>query len=998
MRVVAIALLIAASPAVRAVEPAFINAARELDMRCGSGWRSEPPAAIARRLTGLAESLPIGGAIHMPDDLAIGELDFRGVADGVQITGGVGGPLVLGGGQDGIQLLFSRLDLRVDAGLARPLEKTRQGGLAGGSMDGRMRLLGAAPAGRLRAVASGYAESRVLDPEARPMTGLLAMFCEGGIRIEQDVKHCAWICGANAFGKRTVTARARVDDSLFLWFGINWPFQDYNAHLDPKRAGNDWLDNTQFDMDLKGGGEGTRLYVMVETNYGNPGPGVVLRNAKGVALYQGTTERASSQGPGVYWLDNCERVQLGLRGVNAFARTDHYARCAMPSHDITISGGRGNILHGVRFWGHSQEESIVNSDPDLQVWACSFQFETKGLDAPGVLRFAVNPGDQIPVSDWLADRKEAFGEYADWQLAEWRKMFKVPAGDPAEPRIRERYLAAFAKGRFHDVPLTAAREEALVVAGVDCTRAGAKLPPVPPPPAVPPTDAPRLERPIAFTQENDYGRALLEAGADPSGKKPSDDAFAKVMFNTTRAEVARWLAEADRHDAEFRRARATKDQAAMDRAMQGITAVMNRFDPEVVTTDAKGKEKRSRPKRGRLEVPAGRFRLTQPLPLLTWSTLLGAGPDKTTLFTDDASIDVVQRLGQRGGGTIGNLTIQGGRAGLVFLGADHHDPVSPTRHAYAAGVNVFNIRFTGQAFAGIWVGNDQPDVMGGSEHDQDKYVQLVFENTGDYGIYMNQNMLDKWLLLNSEFRGQRKAGVRLRFNNVIKGAVVGCTFENIAGPGFDCFGGNPEISYTPSLLFMDQCRFLECGSATEPALDMGHSTLSALCHTTVRTASRPIACGIRSAAQIYDEVEVDVSLPAGAAAVEMRAARDITTARANGHTVRRVTANGPLRFINDGNSQPEMYAPTMKKVLASVKERQALGHDVPTPKPINFDANPMQHERPPASGWNNPFFFHACRFGELALPHTLVNADTASGEAATTIELPQERRGAAAVR
>lgn len=659
-----------------------------------------------------------------------------------------------------------------------------------------------------------------------------------------------------------------------------------------------------------------------------------------MALYQGTTARASSQGPGVYWLDNCERVQLGLRGINAFARTDHYAKCAVPSHDITISCARGNILHGVRFWGHSQEESIVNGDPSLQDWGCSFQFETMGLEAPGVLRFAVNPGDQLPGPDWLAERTGAFGDGADWQIAKWRKMFKVPAGNPADARVRDRYFAAFAKGRFHDVPLTAARGEALVVAGIDCIRAGTKLPPVPAPPAVPPTDAPRLERPIALTQAADYGRALLDAGADPSGKKPSDDAFARVMFNTTRAEVATWLAETDRHDAEFRRAQAAKHQVAMDRAMQGITAVMNRFHPEVVTKDAKGREHRRRPKRDRIEVPAGRFRLNMPLPLLPWSSSLDAGPDKTTLFTDDASIDVVQRLGQRGGGTIGDLTIQGGRAGLVFLGADHHDPVSPTRHAYVAGANLFNIRFTDQPFAGLWVGNDQPDVMDGSEHDQDEYGQLVFDNTGDYGISMNQNMLDKWLLLNSEFRGQRKAGVRLRFNNVIKGAVLGCTFENIAGPGFDGFGGNPEISYTKSLLFMDQCRFLECGTATEPALNMGHSTLSALCHTTVRTTSRPIAGGIRNAAQINDEVEIDVRLQDGAAAVEMRAARDITTVRANGHTVRRVTANGPRRFINDANSRLECGR-------APHEEGGGLGQGAAVPRPRRADAQADQLRRQP---------------------------------------------------
>ena len=505
---------------------------------------------------------------------------------------------------------------------------------------------------------------------------------------------------------------------------------------------------------------------------------------------------------------------------------------------------------------------------------------------------------------------------------------------------------------------------------------------------MPPTDAPRLERPIAFTQADDYGRELLAAGADPTGARPSDDAFAKLMFNASRREVSGWFAEADRLDEEFRRARKAGDEAGMTAAKRDIAAVMDRFHPEVVVRDAKGKEKRQRAPRGRIEVPAGRFRLEKPLPLLTWSTLIGAGPGKTTLFTADASIDVIRRLGQGGGGTIANLSIEGGRTGLAFLGADHHDPVSPTRQAYVAGANVFNVHFTGQAFAGIWVGNDRPEVMGGAEHDQNKYVQLVFDRTGDYGIYMNQSMLDKWLLLNAEFRGQRKAGVRIPFNNVIKGAVIGCEFRDIDGPGFDCFGGNPEISYLPNLLLMDQCRFLECGSGTTAALDLGNASLSAICHTTVKTTGKTIACGLRGAAQIYDEVDVAVNVPAGAAAVQLRAVRDGRTARANGHTVRRFTANGPLTFVNDVNACPKMYGPTLEKILVVNTERKSRGEDVQLPTGVDFGGNPLQTERPPANGWRNPFFFHECRFGDLRLGHALVNADTVSGVAATTIPLP----------
>ena len=944
----------------------FIDAPAALEQRFGRDWKQERPAAINSALIELAETLPPGGAIHLPYHVDCGTLDFRGVADDVQITGGTMGELILGGGQEGMQLLFSGLSMRVEQGVKRDFSKQRPIELA----------------------ATNASDFSAFEKLAAPMSGMLGMFCEGKIAVKSDVKDCAWICGSNAFGARTVTADARIDNSLFLWFGLNWNFSDYNAHLDPKREGTDWTKNAQMHWNLHGGGQGTRCYVMIETNYGNPGPGVILENAKGVALYQGTTERASSQGAGVYQLKNCENVQLGLRGINAFAKTDHYFKCARPTHDLTIDGGRGNTLHGVRFWGHAMEETLVNSDPSLQVWACSLQFETEGLTDKAILRFAVNPGDQLPTQAWLEAKKPGFQEYSDWQIAEWRKLFKVEPNHPAEAALRKDYLEKFSRGRFHDVPLTATKEETLIVNGTDCTKATA---PVPAPPAIPATNAPRLERPLAFTQAPDFGQALLAAGADPTGKKPSDDAFAKVMYGTTRAEVATWLSQAATLDVAFRKARSAKDDKGMEQAKAGLAEMMLKFRPETITTDAKGRKITTKAPREMLALPAGKFRLTQPLPMVTWTTMFGAGPDKTTLFTDDPKMFVIQRLGPNGGGTIANMSIHGGRAGLVFLGADHHDPVSQTMHSYVAGNNLFNIHFKGQSFAGIWVGNDQPDVMGGAEHDQNKYVQLKFENTGDYGIYMNQNMLDKWLCLNSEFSGQKKAGIKLRFNNVIKGAIIGCRFENIIGPGFDCFGGNPEISYTGSLLFMDQCHFMECGSSTQPALDMGHATLSALCHSSVITKTREIVCGIRSAAQIYDEVSVDVKHPAGSPAMHMRAVRDISTARANGHTVRKVKANGPLTFINDGNSRLEEYAATMQKVIASAKERQALGQDVPTPGPINFDNNPLQHKSPPANGWNNPFFFHECQFGETKLDHELVNADTAAGKIQNSQRLSQAK-------
>src|ERR1700759_1441201 len=119
------------------------------------------------------------------------------------------------------------------------------------------------------------------------------------------------------------------------------------------------------------------------------------------------------------------------------------------------------------------------------------------------------------------------------------------------------------------------------------------------------------------------------------------------------------------------------------------------------------------------------------------------------------------------------------RVGLAITGSDHDKPFAPTLHSYIAGQNYFNLTFRNQTFAGIHVGNDVPELMGGAEHDQNKYVELKFIDTGSYGIFMNQNMLDKWLCLHCEFSGQSKAGISIKFNNLIHGSVVGCSFSNI---------------------------------------------------------------------------------------------------------------------------------------------------------------------------------------------------------------------------
>jgi hypothetical protein len=576
----------------------FVDAEKALRRICGPQLSRLPQQAISSVIVCLAEGLPPGGAIDLPRSVPCGKLDFRRVADYVQITRGYGGRLILGPSQRGIQMLLMSLDQEIAAApVAGPAPPTPLGD----------------PPPRERTVA-------ILDPEVRPASDLLALFCNGGIHITSDVKNCAWIAGANAFGRRVVTADARVDDCLFLWFGVNWAFQDYNAHRDPKNAGRDWLDNAQMWFNCKGGGQGTRMYLMVETNYGNPGPGVVLENCTGMALYHGSTERGSAQGPGMYYLKNCRNVQVGLRGLNAFAGWS--ARGANPTHDFTIEGGSGNILHAIRSWNHASHATIVNSDPDLQVWMTSFEYETEGVERESVVRFCYTPKHQAPSPELLAQIQPEARKRAEAVLTE--RGLEVT---PEHLADMERQILT---GRTYHAPFNATHEQTFVCGGVDLTQAPRALPEgrkLPPPPSVPAADAPRLRRPLAFTQAEGFGKALLEAGADPTGQKPSDDAFARLMFGLTRDEVEKRYQRILACGEEFEKARARADRAAEDAALAKVHAAVDLLWPKVETAAGR----KGRVPRPPIEVPPGTFLLTRPLLVWTNGFFVGSGPDQTTL-------------------------------------------------------------------------------------------------------------------------------------------------------------------------------------------------------------------------------------------------------------------------------------------------------------------------------------------------------------------------------
>lgn len=885
------------------------------EVRSTDGRNVQVNPQLAELVVALAERLPEGGAVYVgdvPDGL---KLDLRRVKDRVAISGDRGASIVVGGGQKGLELY----------NVAATIESGIQGN--------------------------------------EPLRNLTMLF--GNItRINGDVQDSAFIAAVNGWASYAFKAAARIDNTLFLWFSVNWTFADYNAHL--KKPDPDWWKkNCQAYFDLKGGGKNTRVYLTVETNYGNPGTGVWLENCDGLAMYHGATERGSSQGPGCYYLKNCRNVQLGLRRI--FPGTRGGGQAAMPTHAITVEGGSGNILHLFTDFANSYQESFVNSDPRLQLWGASFDYEVKGVDRKEIVKFAYTPLNNMPEG---ARRDEA-AAFAEKNAAKWVKDRNRKSGLPDTPENVEALKALIKAGRDTWWPLNALHEETFTFGGQDLTKgvttlgAGLKLPP---PPSIPATDAPRSFRPLYFTWEPDFGKALLDAGADPTGKRPSDDAFAQVMFGLKADEVAKL------HEAVMKNG----DPRAFDRLYPRDTNVTKRV--EII-------------RRPRLDIPAGTFLLSHTLYLAgKHGGMLGAGPDKTVLkFTGD--ITAIKQMGMC---SLANFTVQGGRIGVAITGVDHGASDGLLAKSYIAGQNYYNLTFRDQSFAGMHIGNDDIEMTGGAEHDQNKYVNLTFLNTGDYGIYFNNNMLDKWLCLNGTFVGQKKAGISIKHNNLIHGGLYNCTFRDIDGPGLDFMGGNAVLAFRPYIVMVDQCEFTECGNATQAAVDYGYCEVAALLRTKIVTKGKKVKCGYIGAAQQVQDVTVDVALAdAAGPAVVLRAVRNGQTARANGHILKNVTANGPVAWINDANAYNEMYRKTLQRHQAGLNAASANQPKSDGAEKVaadgavnlNWDTNPAAHELAPPNGWVHPYLFYACTFGDKAYAYTLVNADVNANKVLAEVDL-----------
>jgi hypothetical protein len=209
-------------------------------------------------------------------------------------------------------------------------------------------------------------------------------------------------------------------------------------------------------------------------------------------------------------------MQLGLRGINAFGGNNGDPRNADAARDITIEGGSGNILNGVRLWSNANETSLWNSDPALQLWMVAAQFEMTGIG--NATRFAVTPDDGKPTDAYLKthdlkQRAQQIYQRRSQKMKADGNMKDVPA-----PQSLEQLEAALKTGRhLDDVPLNATEEQTFFAGKADLTKGERAAGKIPGPPVVPATDAPLTRRPVAFTQTADFGKELLALGADPTG-------------------------------------------------------------------------------------------------------------------------------------------------------------------------------------------------------------------------------------------------------------------------------------------------------------------------------------------------------------------------------------------------------------------------------------------------------------------------------------------------
>jgi hypothetical protein len=373
-----------------------------------------------------------------------------------------------------------------------------------GGFDGTMRFTGRAK--NWRFVYAGANTDLVVERGA-DLSGA-HFFCSfSGERIEDYSSSSYTSTGLGMVPAPAVSAlhKSRVANGGGPGPGIRWGVKTF--YYDDYGTRRTWMPVYYVDMagapdqtddaqvELRRGREGGEWFFAIEANQ-NAGC-VVLRmiDCQRLQLYSGSTEGAGNQTQGIYVMNNCEQVVLGMRRFFSNHRATSSWQ-GKPHISLLINQGSGNIIHNLIDIGNPVVRSLVSSDPSLQIWQTFF--EDAARKQPGTFEFGVTYQGMINRVSYWTEPVQVGNEVILRRNGEDR-LFEATPDLPVPPAFKNQPWQAGMSKR-------------------GASRAAA---------------APSRR----YRESREFGAALLSAGADPTGRAYADAAFQKVMTTEERVEV-----------------------------------------------------------------------------------------------------------------------------------------------------------------------------------------------------------------------------------------------------------------------------------------------------------------------------------------------------------------------------------------------------------------------------------------------------------------------------
>lgn len=593
--------------------------------------------------------------------------------------------------------------------------------------------------------------------------------------------------------------------------------------------------NASMNLNLQGTGQNCKILHAIEMNQGNQKPALLLENADGFALANGSTESTSSyDGRPIYEIRNSKNVYLGHRrffsGRGPYPKTDttwrnkaffdgcrtipscwekwHEANLWMtnclnanklnskncwkgwPTRSLKVIGGSNNILDNIVDLGNALKYSFELYEPDLQLWSLIGEAELLlPEDKKSIPMLSVTPLCGIT------------RDYSRAVFVEPRDISKeVPFG-------------MYANNQFYDL----SKPGTTIPASVSW----------PIPPTYPKCDIPKAPS-LLYKRAANFGLELIKAGADPKGIKASDEAFSKVAQDF-----------------------------------------------------------------GIIEIPAGTFRLDKgiviPSNLKSKQLLIMGSGEGTTKLVGEGQAYTYQNsiLSKSSVESIvySDLTFDGLKVnefGKLFDGGGTQDYAKTN---ISTDDIYHNCTFQNYKIAAL--------VNNSGETEQYRFISCKFINTGEYGIRLNA-YVDKPLFYRCYFKGQTKGGLYCTRIVHFHGGVYQCTFDSIGGPAIKIGGGNMTVGYGPWVFTVDNCTFNECGNSTEAIVDFGYSWEAVLANSTFKT-SKPVFGAFKGNFAILENLDINVNAPTS---LHLGHQRYETTAGVGNARLKNINANGQIKFLS----------------------------------------------------------------------------------------------------